>query len=139
MKETNLNFGDIVIVSGRLRRHETWGAGPRRKQWKRDHWDGRTRKGIYIGKRTLANGKAEFEYEAGVLFVPEEYISAALVVFNERENPVYVDFEDLEKIEIAQRCTVHSVRTGKQCLNKAADTDIASIFNDGLVTCEEQK
>jgi hypothetical protein len=59
----------------------------------------RAREGMYIGTRTLANGIAEWEGEdEGMVFQAGEYFRVALVVFSERENPVYVPLAAIEKV-----------------------------------------
>lgn len=48
---------------------------------------------IYLGKRTIWNGTHTWDDEVGNVFEPEEHITAALVCFSTRENPVYVPID----------------------------------------------
>ncbi len=87
-----MKFGDTITVDAvyrrRLRVHE--------RQTNEKFWDARAikpREGIYIGQRTLSNGLRWFEDEVGMVYEPKHYFRAALVVFNERENPVLVPIE----------------------------------------------
>ena len=54
-----------------------------------------TRVGILIGYRNLSNGTREWEGDVGYIYSPDEHFRAALVVFSERENPVYVPLSGL--------------------------------------------
>jgi hypothetical protein len=55
------------------------------------------REGIYIGRRTLADGRADYiGPEEGTVFYPEKHYPAALVVFSERERPVLVPIDAIE-------------------------------------------
>ena len=55
------------------------------------------RTGIYLGKRKLANGIADYYgYDEGVVFTATEHIDAALVCFSERNKPVYVPLEAIK-------------------------------------------
>jgi hypothetical protein len=53
------------------------------------------RQGLLIGYRNLSNGTREYDSECGYLYIPKEYFRAAVVVFSERENPVYVPISGL--------------------------------------------
>lgn len=117
-----MNFGDKVVVSGRLDRYTLGGMRSRRKQWRLQRWN-TPRQGIYIGKRTLANGLAEFSYDEPIIFRPEEYIFAALVVFNERENPVYVPFENIELVSVVEE---------RRRNPNMVDMEITAVFKNGL-------
>jgi hypothetical protein len=80
-------FGSRVIVRAVYRRY-TYGN---RREWHAVTID--DREGLYIGKRSLANGK--IDWSESVLYADRERIPAALVVFNERTNPVLVPFDAL--------------------------------------------
>lgn len=49
---------------------------------------------MFVGKRTLANGKVFYSNEDGPEFVRKESVKAWLVVANEREKPFYVNATD---------------------------------------------
>lgn len=51
----------------------------------------------FLGFRTLSNGINDFDSECGIIYCATDYVSAALVVFNEREKPVYVAIKELKK------------------------------------------
>lgn len=91
-------FGTRVRVSAKLRRGaDVYSHGRRGKLWMRTPIA--PREAIYIGKRTLSDGKRETEdVGEGVIYIywPERYFSAALVVFNERERPALVPWDALE-------------------------------------------
>lgn len=57
------------------------------------------RLGVYIGYRTLVNGRREVEDEVGYIFTPTAYIRAALVVFSTRTKPVLVPVDEITKEE----------------------------------------
>lgn len=52
--------------------------------------------GIYIGYRTYQNGKLYYDPEEGTIFIPEEYIKIALIVTNERQNPIPVLYSEIK-------------------------------------------
>jgi hypothetical protein len=54
------------------------------------------RKGILIGYRNLSNGVRDWESEVGYIYTPKKYLRAAVVVFSDRENPVYVPVSAME-------------------------------------------
>lgn len=66
-----------------------------RKVW--EPWAIKPRAALFLGWRTLINGRREWEPEVGAVFVPDKdgYIKAALVCFSTTENPVYVPAECL--------------------------------------------
>jgi hypothetical protein len=88
----SIPFGARVIVRAVYRRY-TYGN---RREWHAVTID--DREGLYIGRRWLANGEMEWDDNApgGAGFhADKERLSAALVVFNERTNPVLVPFDAL--------------------------------------------
>jgi len=120
-----MNFGDSVFVSARLRRFRaskfiTYA----KRKWERVNFS-EPRKAIYIGYRTLANGHVEDLSGYGNEWVPTEYVKAALVIFNERENPVYAFFEDIETEE-GQK---------DRCRNMV-DMEITAVFKHGITKHE---
>ena len=91
----DLNLGDRVTVKAQYTRQK---RGPRRR------WVAETqseRSAIFVGWRHLANGYMEnYDGSQGCAeWRPQETIKAALVVFNERKNPVYVPVDAIKKIE----------------------------------------
>jgi hypothetical protein len=89
-------FGARVRVTATLRRRTIDTHTPRRA-WK--PWPlSAAREGLYIGRRTLYDGKVIYE-EYGIEFHPESHFTAALVVFSERERPVLVPFDALEVVQ----------------------------------------
>jgi hypothetical protein len=95
-------FGQRVGVVGILKR-----AWERRKhpalpalsvEWK--FWKSKPipmKEGIVIGWRILCDGHVDWEPEDGKSFTPVDHYRVALVIFNERQNPVYVLPGDLRK------------------------------------------
>ncbi|MFA5380260.1 MAG: hypothetical protein WC455_31145 [Dehalococcoidia bacterium] len=55
--------------------------------------------GIYIGYRTLCDGKREWEDEAGYIFFPELYFPAALIAEGPRKRPVLVPVDSIRVLE----------------------------------------
>jgi len=113
MKEReNYKLGDVVIVRGKLVREETYYRVPvrncpnqvKKKYWKRMElsklnllnmqygWYG---PGFYIGYRTLTDGETTYTDTGGEKWTGKKSYQVGLVVLNERENPVYVLFEDM--------------------------------------------
>jgi hypothetical protein len=100
-------FGEKVNVTGKLQRSWTHKADRHfpqtasMKLWR--IWEAKPitqREGIVIGFRTLYNGiKDWIGEEEGYCFIQMEHFKAALVVFNERENPVYCLLGDLRSIK----------------------------------------
>lgn len=96
------SFGATVTVSITLVRRYRSELSPGRfggtynKQ--RKLWEEKAitpRSGILIGYRNLSNGTREWESEVGYIYTPEEHFRAALVVFSDRENPVYAPISAL--------------------------------------------
>ncbi len=92
-----ITLGDKVTVSAVLHRRQghtegkKWGV---RKYW--EPWTIPPRTGLYIGGRTLSNGQRWYEDDVGVVYEPETYFRAALVVFSTHEKPVLVPLDSLE-------------------------------------------
>jgi hypothetical protein len=96
----DIEFGGWVSFHQELkRRHETrysdkihpayW------RVWKPTKLKDDPRFGIFIGTRTLQNGYVDYDYDAGNIFVPKEYVTVALVCCGPRSNPIYVPLEAL--------------------------------------------
>lgn len=93
-----IKLGDKVNVTATLQRRSRYLG---RYQGTEKRWETKVlpnpRSGIYIGYRTLQNGKTVFEgSEEGYHFEPSEHFRAVLVVFSERERPVLVPMEALD-------------------------------------------
>jgi hypothetical protein len=88
----SIPFGARVIVRAVYRRYA---YGERRREWHAVTID--DREGIYIGKRSLANGEIQWDDDPGGagFRADRERLSAALVVYNEHRNPVLVPFDAL--------------------------------------------
>lgn len=91
---TPFPFGSTVTCTAKLvrktRNTRGWGAD---KVWEVEIIPPRL--GIYIGYRTLVNGRREVEDEMGYVFEPKEYFRAALVVFSARTKPVLVPMSEV--------------------------------------------
>jgi len=89
-----MKLGDIVTVTAvyhrRQQSHDDGRYTYTRKFW--DVWNIAPRTAVFLGWRTLSNGRREWEPEVGAVFIPEKdgYIKSALVCFSTKENPVYV-------------------------------------------------
>ena len=94
-------FGDRVRVTGILERkcrskNVRPHGGDLYKYWQAKPIP--VKEGILIGYRTLPDGVREWVCdEEGYIFIPKEHYRVALVVFNERQNPVYVLLGDLRE------------------------------------------
>jgi len=87
-----MKLGDRVIFTARL--HRVRARGTSRVTWQRIATN--TRDGIYIGTRTLWDGNRSFEDEVGYIFEPISHFEAALVVFAERQKPIFVPLDAIE-------------------------------------------
>ena len=87
-----MKLGDRVVFTARLQRaHHKIGT---RVYWKQIETN--PRDGIYIGTRTLWDGKRSLEDEVGYIFEPISHFEAALVVFAERQKPIFVPLDAIE-------------------------------------------
>lgn len=96
-----MRLGDRVRASAILQRRSKYdGTG-----WGKDRfWKSKPmapRNGVFIGWRTLSNGHTNYNIDEPADYTPKEYFRTALVVFSERENPVYVPLDALEAIDAA--------------------------------------
>ena len=84
-----MEFGQEVNVTNILKRHQSHGST---KYWlARKH----NAKAIFLGFRTLANGRRDYVYEEGYSFSPDQHFKAALVCEGVNTNPYYtlVEFD----------------------------------------------
>lgn len=101
----DIKFGDAVKIKSRLKRirhsynkvswikeHQTFNSGLLINLAHPKSYDG----AVYLGKRTLYNGKRCYDSECGWYFKKEEHFTAHLVCVEGR-NPFYALEEDLEK------------------------------------------
>lgn len=100
MLSSKPTFGTRVRVKAVLKRRELRSS----VHGTRKFWQSRTlekpRSGLYIGYRTLYDGEVKIgDYEMPE-FHPESHGQAALVVFSERERPVFVPFDALEVYDV---------------------------------------
>jgi hypothetical protein len=102
-----MKFGDRVRVKSVLRRSTEYRkrknySGREREQryklWKETPISERS--GILIGFRTLINGFTFWENDVGYIFDGNERFKAALVVFSEKENPVFVPLSSISDGDI---------------------------------------
>lgn len=89
-------LGAAVAFTWTLHRRSAWNAqGRLSKAWVVGEWVGQAepaaRRGILVGVRTLANGTVEYlGHEEGSVFRPEERLTAYLVAYDLRRQPVFV-------------------------------------------------
>lgn len=87
-----MKFGQFVTVNAIYKRRGASTSGASRKVWEAKSIT--TRDALYVGWRTLSNGRVTWEgSEEGYVFWPEEHFKAALVIFSEREKPVLVPMD----------------------------------------------
>jgi hypothetical protein len=81
-----IEFGGRVSFTHRYTRK--FGAG--KKYWQRSDNSG---SGIFLGKRTLADGKCYHDEGYGYIFEAESFFRAALVCPGPNTNPIYVPLD----------------------------------------------
>jgi hypothetical protein len=85
-----VKHGDIITVKGKYRRInksvQTGLSSQTHKVWVLIE---KEITGIFLGTRTLANGRIKYDHEFGVEFYPLEHFKVALISPSERFNPVY--------------------------------------------------
>lgn len=89
---SGLELGSRIIVRGTLRRTGDYVPnGRNRAYWVPVGWP-EEREGLFIGWRYLTDGEVEgpCSYDEGAIYHPKERFKVALVVFNARQNPLYV-------------------------------------------------
>lgn len=94
-----LKLGDKVVCTTHYLRLSRAGLKTDNKVWVKRFAYPKPRAGLFLGYRTLQNGTRTYEDEVGYIFEPSEYIKAALVVFSEHTNPVYVPLDCMEADE----------------------------------------
>jgi hypothetical protein len=92
---SDLKFGDVVIITHKLKRTDEQRCSDWWKVWVVRKFKV-PKTGILIGLRTLANGITYYEEDSGRLFVPKEYVRAALVALSIRTKPVLVLLDAVE-------------------------------------------
>jgi len=82
-------IGQKVIVTGKLTRYTTYkGPHERWKEWK-DKSITET-KALFLGWRTISNGRTDWDSDSGYNYCPKEYQKAALVIcLDGKTNPFY--------------------------------------------------
>lgn len=102
----DLRLGTLVRFEWhtRLRRTEaTIGGGRYQKVWvpaSRPPEVPEVRTGVIVGKRTLADGEAQYyASDEPVSWSPKHHFEAYLVAYDLRRRPVYVLVEDIEVVE----------------------------------------
>ena len=91
------NFGQRVIVTAVLKRETTLSTrdrGYRDRVWV-SHPLKAPRGGIFLGLRNLNDGHYWQEDRS---YLEQHYFTAALVIFSERENPVYVNMDSINPL-----------------------------------------
>ena len=87
-----MKFGQFVTVNAIYKRRGAATSGASRKVWEAKPIT--PCDALYVGWRTLSNGRVTWEdSEVGYVFWPEEHFKAALVIFSEREKPVFVPID----------------------------------------------
>lgn len=103
----NWKLGDRCRFSHRLNK-QTWDPETHRRFTIDGTFDGATEKrwvpvpaqheGVIVGQRTVQNNWVDWiGYDGGSCAVPTKYISAYLVAYDLRKNPVYVLPEHMER------------------------------------------
>jgi len=94
-----MKFGNEVTVSAVFKRRTKGQNMPDTvyKYWEKVRI--KTRSGLFLGIRTISNGARDYDPDYGCVYRAKEYIKAALVVFSEREKPVYAPMENVEEIK----------------------------------------
>lgn len=78
-----MEFGQEIKVTNILKRHQSHNSS---KYWlAKEH----SATAIFLGYRTLANGRRDYDYEEGYSFSPDQHFKAALVCEGVNTNPYY--------------------------------------------------
>jgi hypothetical protein len=83
-----MTLGDRVEVTSIYEREQSGTYYWVDKEWK--EYVIKPRVGIYIGWRILQDGTRGYDPEEGYNWEAKKHFKAAVVVFNERQNPIYV-------------------------------------------------
>jgi len=85
----NLEFGDKIRVLNKLKR-KSEARSSHLSRYRYKFWEEVyiVEEGIFLGKRTLNNGKRHW-YSDHIEYYPGEYFDAALVAINGNTNPFY--------------------------------------------------
>lgn len=93
LKFPKLKFLETVKVTHSLKRKEHEWYGEAGKHHRSKYWDiercEQERIGAVIGKRRLSNGEVD-DYDNAPVYIPQLHFTVFLVIFNMRDNPVYV-------------------------------------------------
>lgn len=148
MTARDLRLGDRVTFSHVLQRRtehrhdETdpgrLGSRQRWKVWTPEHAPYGRRGGIVVGRRTLANGRAEHEWEAGTQWYPgtAERFRGYLVAWHLDKRPVLVLPEHLEYVDTV---TVPRPTVPHGPEHLTTDEADASYFREASRTLEQRR
>lgn len=91
------NFGDTVFITEKYKRiHKTSEKNEEYREWTRVKY--RTN-GLFLGLRTLKNGRVDCDQDEGWSFVAKEYIRVALVCPGPNLNSVYVPIGSIFEVK----------------------------------------
>jgi hypothetical protein len=88
-----IKHGQKITINNKLKRVSRFkklGNSPYKKEFK--VWEEqliKEKEVIFLGYRTLSNGRNDYYSEYGNLYTPEEYFQAALISENSTLNPYY--------------------------------------------------
>lgn len=102
--EVGVNFEDRPEMGARIlataKMHRRYGAYGTSKEdsvwWEVIDLSKNPLAGIYVGWRSLQNGRVHRDFGEGSYFQQSGVVRCALIVTNERYNPVRVPFEQIE-------------------------------------------
>jgi len=99
------DFGSTVFASARLVRREKRDYVENKRTNRKEPvirkvWEEKPlgKSCVFLGTRTLQNGRREYDGDYGYYFRPDDYFKAALVSPGPNENPVYVPISALQAI-----------------------------------------
>ena len=98
-KAEDLQLGQTVAFMTWLQRKKRI-LGPGEFASKRNSWEHiflkEKQSGIFLGLRTLSEGRVHYSQGSGYEYTPERHWRVALVVYDARINPVYVPLDMME-------------------------------------------
>ena len=93
-------LGERVFIKNRLVRNRVWQGGRSQKiSWEDKPIESVV--GIYAGYRVIQNGVLTIpgNYDESACFTISSTITCAIVIINERKNPVRVGFDSMELVQ----------------------------------------
>ncbi len=114
-------FGQPVHFTKYLVRREACKKREFYRTWLERDWEST---GLYLGTRTLQNGRIHYD-EDGTYFTADEYFKAALICPSPNRNPIYVP---LPCLSFEPTVLASALRVAHEC-TKTAAIDVTPVLN----------